>query len=63
MHIPEVLENDDARQRAEDAARHFELAVAMQPQVRAWNICAEVGPGILAICVCSVQHCGVDDLS
>ena len=46
MHIPEVLEDDDARKRADDAARHFELAVAMQPQVRACNIRAEFGPGI-----------------
>ena len=33
MHIPQLLETEDARRRAEDAARHFELAIAMQPQV------------------------------
>lgn len=35
MRIPKLLDNEAAVQRAEDAARHFDLAIAMQPQVRA----------------------------
>ena len=35
MRIPQLLDTEDARRRAEDAARHFELAIAMQPQVYA----------------------------
>ena len=35
MRIPKLLNDTAAHQRGKDAVMHFELAIAMQPQVRA----------------------------